>query len=123
MSLGPRLPLSFSPDGGYTGNTTIPQTVKQNLKNLFLTIPGERIMDPAFGVGMKRFLFEPNEHRTHNTIRTKITEQIKKYMSFIDIVEIKISTDPQNENSMFLTFRYIISPLNQQDELQLSVKN
>ena len=29
--------------------------IKQNLKMLILTNPGERVMDPEFGVGIKQF--------------------------------------------------------------------
>ena len=35
--------------------------VNQNLTMLLLTSPGERIMDPYFGVGMKQFIFEMDE--------------------------------------------------------------
>ena len=114
-----KLPLSISPDGGFTSNKTIPQTVKQNLKNLFLTNPGERIMDPAFGIGLKRFLFEQNENHMHTILKKKISEQVGKYMPFISIEDMLIETD---ENALFLTFKYIITPLAQSDQIDLSVK-
>ena len=45
-------------DGPFQLNKTIPETVKQNLKNLVFTNKGERIMDPLFGIGVYSYLFE-----------------------------------------------------------------
>ena len=58
---------------------------KQNLKNLILTSPGERMMDPLFGVGIRRFLFENRTDVLTKTIKNTIANQAKKYMPFITI--------------------------------------
>jgi len=53
--LSPKLPLTVSEVfGPYNLNTNFEDLAKQNLKMLILTIPGERIMDPNFGVGLRR---------------------------------------------------------------------
>jgi phage baseplate assembly protein W len=55
--ISPKLPLANNKvDGAYELNKTIKQSVNQNLKNLILTNPGERIMDPLFGVGLSQIL-------------------------------------------------------------------
>ena len=55
--LTPKLPLAL---GGESGNYQLIQNykdlIKQNFKNLILTSPGERMMDPHFGVGIRNFL-------------------------------------------------------------------
>jgi len=56
--LSVKLPLYLDPDDGIGLNKTYRESVKQNFLNLLLTIPGERVMIPRFGVGLKRFLFE-----------------------------------------------------------------
>jgi phage baseplate assembly protein W len=38
------------------------QTARQKLKNIVLTNPGERVMLPNFGVGIKRYLFSQNSN-------------------------------------------------------------
>ena len=49
------LPLSVSDVfGPYDLNTTFQDLAQQNLKMLILTIPGERIMYPDFGVGLPK---------------------------------------------------------------------
>jgi len=121
--ISPKLPLSIAPSDGYSLNQTMPQVVQQNLKNLFLTNPGERMMDPAFGIGLKKFLFEPNLKATHNNIKVIATKQIKKYMPFITIQAIDITQDTDDGNALYISVKYLISPLNQTDLLNLEVRS
>ena len=55
--LTPALPLKESGELDYKHVDEYGDLVRQNFKNLLLTIPGERMMDPDFGVGIQRFLF------------------------------------------------------------------
>ena len=56
--LSPKLPLRRDFEDGYSMNKNYREMVKQNVKMLLLTAPGERIMDPEFGIGLQTFLFE-----------------------------------------------------------------
>ena len=86
--IGPALPLGRDDKHGvYVLITSYKEEVKQNFKNLLLTSPGERTMDPAFGVGLRRFLFEPRTHLIPQ-IRQKIEQQVGKYMPYIKINNI-----------------------------------
>jgi phage baseplate assembly protein W len=85
----PKLPLKPTADDGKYGLTkTINETVAQNLKNLVLTCPGERIMDPDFGVGLKLFLFEMNDNTTAGLIAERIQTQASLYMPNLTIENI-----------------------------------
>ncbi len=52
-----KLPVALSDTDGIGLTTTIVETLRQNLKTLVLTNPGERVMEPGFGVGLEKFLF------------------------------------------------------------------
>ena len=61
QGISPKLPLTIdSRDGKYALNKTVRQAIAQNLKNLVLTAPGERIMNSDFGVGIRNYLFRDN---------------------------------------------------------------
>ena len=57
-SLAPKLPLTLDSGDGYTSIKILKTMIKQNFKMLILTNPGERVMNPDFGVGIRQFLFE-----------------------------------------------------------------
>ena len=86
--IGARLPLERDDRfGNYDLVTSYVDEVKQNFKNLMLTSPGERMMDPDFGVGLRNFLFEQKDH-VMPKIRQRIERQVRKYMPFIRINKI-----------------------------------
>lgn len=120
--IAPFLPLKIDDDGGdYLSINRIKPLVRQNLKNLILTNPGERIMDPNFGVGIKRFLFENRTNTLTNTIRSLITGQVKKYMPFVSITNVEFSDGIENPNFLGINIFYIIVPNNTSDNLFLEV--
>ena len=94
MAKGLTLKLPVVPDesDGLKLVKNFPDLVEQNLKNLLLTLPGERVMDPAFGVGLARYLFEQNDPITYAEIQSKIQQQVKKYMPFVIINNIMFSS-------------------------------
>jgi len=94
-SVSVKLPLQIDAQDGYVMNKTVYAAVKQNLKMLILTSPGERVMDPLFGVGLRRYLFELANEFTYDDIRGKITQQIKRYMPFVKIKNIAIKAPEQ----------------------------
>lgn len=91
--LAPLLPLNVGPvDGFYDPIKDYKTLVIQNFKMLLLTSPGEKMMNPDFGVGMKDFLFEQNVVQTQNAIASKINSQVSKYLPYINISDIKFAT-------------------------------
>ena len=56
-SIGVKIPITYDSGDGFTMLKTLDDTIKQNLKMLILTNPGERVMEPEFGVGIMQYLF------------------------------------------------------------------
>jgi hypothetical protein len=94
----PKLPLVVDPDDGHVMNKTILDAVRQNLKMLILTSPGERVMDPAFGVGLKHWMFRIMNNQTFSEIATTVGEQISLYMPYIHFHGVGFETNAQDEN-------------------------
>lgn len=116
--LSPQFPLHFTDSGGYASNTTVIEVVRQNFKNLILTSPGERVMLPDFGVGIRNYLFEQNTDEAVQSMLNRTKQQIKNYMPFIEIEQFSPEYD---ENELFITIRYKIIPLDYADILRVTV--
>jgi|TARA_R100001594_G_scaffold123988_1_gene160723 phage baseplate assembly protein W len=91
--LSPKLPLHVDQNYGYGLTKTFKEVAQQNLKMLIMTSPGERIMLPNFGVGIRRFLFENITQRTFDEIEEKIYQQTKIYLPYITIESINFYSD------------------------------
>ncbi len=118
--LSPKLPLSVSGEyGAYEVNKTYLEMIKQNFKNLLLTLPGERMMDPNFGVGLLKFLFEPNTRTVRGRIVDDIDRQTQIYMPFVEVVDVNFSDGV--DGVLFVKIRYKITPLDAVDFLEITV--
>jgi len=118
------LPLTLSDVfGAYNLNTNFKDLAVQNLKMLILTNPGERMMDPGFGVGLRAFLFNQNTPETYSAITTTIQRQVDKYLPFISIDGIRYTTPENNSdlfpNDLIVTVNFTIVPLQQSAVLQI----
>tara|TARA_A100001391_G_C4933604_1_gene242518 strand:+ start:250 stop:654 length:405 start_codon:yes stop_codon:yes gene_type:complete len=116
------LPLTYdNVDGPYELNKTLKDVVKQNLKNLVLTSPGERVMLPDFGAGIRRLLFEPNTGQVFSTAKDRITAQVTRYMPFVQLEDLVILTSDQDAslspNAARLILKYNIGAINESDTL------
>ena len=120
------LPLTLSDVfGAYNLNTNFFDLAQQNLKMLLLTAPGEKMMDPNFGVGLKTYLFEMNAEDTYDRITEKILEQVKIYLPFIKIDDIKYGI-PENNPALFpynlsVGITFTIIPLQLLSNLQINL--
>jgi len=119
--IGPKLPIRFTKESTPLNTQTITENTKQNMKNLLLTSPGERIMDIDFGVGLRRFLFENNTPTVRARLESRIYEQVSKYMSFVRITELEVVHSDDNPNLIDIKLRYDIKNIASDEILSLSL--
>jgi len=105
----------FNTPGVFFSSTTTKEQVKSNLINVLLTVQGERINEPLFGVGLKNLLFEPNINT--DTLESKITDQINLYVPEIELIKANANLD---EHKLFLTLTYRFILNNSTDSIQLN---
>ena len=125
QGISPKLPLEKDEiDGVYSLNKTLKESVKQNFKNLLLTSPGERVMEPTFGVGLRHYLFEPMTSSVYSKIRSKISAQVERYLPFIKIIDVSFlesdATELGIEGYLSVKVSYNIIPLQQTDVLAIN---
>tara|TARA_Y100001938_G_scaffold149625_1_gene237078 strand:+ start:13877 stop:14278 length:402 start_codon:yes stop_codon:yes gene_type:complete len=125
IGIGPKLPLRRDSEHGFYGlTTTFPEQINQNFKNLLLTSPGERVMNPDFGIGLRNFLFEKKSDAIPK-IRQRIINQTKKYLPFIEVNKISFDQDlsedfAKDSQILNLSIDYSIPGLNLNTSLVLS---
>jgi phage baseplate assembly protein W len=95
--------------------------VRHKLRCLLLTIPGERVMYPQYGVGIKRFLFENDVNFPMAQLKNVVTNQVQRYMNFLEINDLSLRSDPQFPNKVTIVMRYSVPSLNVSDLLVLTI--
>jgi len=119
-SIGVRLPINYDSTDGFGMLKTVTQAIKQNFKMLILTNPGERIMDPQFGVGIKTYLFLNYTEDVEQKIRSKIMQQVSMYIPIIKITNLVFASAP-DYNTLGIRIEYSIPDLGTTDLLEFTI--
>jgi len=70
--------------------------VKNSIFNLFNTLPGQKILNPLFGLNLVQYLFQPLNEITANQIGTKILEGISTFEPRVVLQNINVVVDEAN---------------------------
>ncbi|HEX7677349.1 MAG TPA: GPW/gp25 family protein [Thermoanaerobaculia bacterium] len=85
----PFLPV---PVKGVMGYPTLEQSVRDAIRIIVTTRPGEQLMSPQFGAGLQNFLDEGNTIAVRRQIQNAIQGNLQKYESRISVDGVDVST-------------------------------
>jgi len=120
-SIGVSLPILKDSGDGFVMLKNLRQVVKQNLKMLVLTIPGERVMEPDFGVGLKTYLFSNFSEDIYPEIKLKIQRQAAKYIPLVTITSVDIFLISPDTNSFAISIKYSIPDIGIKDLIEFTI--
>ena len=84
-------------DGWFATSKTTMEAVKNNIKNLLNTNVGERFMQPNLGTNLRSILFEQIDDTTIVRIQDMILDSLKLWLPFVEVRDIKISTNDDDK--------------------------
>lgn len=80
-------------------------SIKQAIKNLILTVPGEKPFQPLIGSRVYELLFEPLDPFTMDAIRDEIINTVTQYEKRVDLVNVIVTPIYEN-NKINVTVEY-----------------
>jgi phage baseplate assembly protein W len=109
----PKLPLL--PDNtqpGFQHIDNLQDLVRQNLKMVLLTNPGERVMLPEFGAGINSLLFENfSDKEMLLDLEGRIIQQINEYLPYIELNTVTFGLSEVDRNKIGLRVDYSVPDL------------
>jgi len=108
VAVGLALPINIM-RGKFKSTYTTTDQARTNLKNLLLTIKGERVFQPDFGTNLYKVLFEPNTEFLRDNIREEIKSSVSKWTPYINLKSIQVSGQ---DNTVRVKIDYSVSPSN-----------
>jgi phage baseplate assembly protein W len=73
------------------------EAVKTSIANALLTSPGEKILNPEFGVDLRRFIFEPIDEDTAEDIQDDIEDNLPKWEPRINLENVFVEADEDQQ--------------------------
>lgn len=98
------------------------ENIRQTIRIILSTEPGERLMLPGFGAGLKRFLFEPNTVTTHRLMEEKISKALEMWEPRIKLDAIDVVHDESDAQAVWVIIRYTLVANKTADQLQFRVQ-
>ena len=81
--------------------------IARSVRNLVLTIQGERPFQPVLGTGVNNLLFDNMDKLTASAIRSELRTTIENYEPRVEIHEIIVEADFER-NAFDVTLQYFI---------------
>jgi len=104
-------PAFYGGPNGILSRQEDQQLIKNDLLQLLLTVPGERVFRPTFGTILRSSIFEQLDSRQILAIRDSISESIRTHEPRVNVVKLNLTaTDNTNELRIFLVAQIKVSP-------------
>ena len=111
LGVGWAFPLAF--DGaGSPGVAAYEEDVRQAIRIILGTNPGERLMRSSFGAGLDDFLFAPITAGTRERLRTRVRDALIDWEPRIDVLEVTVVVAGPVRNRLDITIRYRVRATN-----------
>ena len=102
-----------------SGTLTTKEQIKTNLINLLLTVPGERINNPNYGIGLKNLLFENSVDE--DTLLENINNQTSFFMPEISVESAEIERE-LDLYRLSISITYSINNEKNDDSIQINFR-
>lgn len=88
------------------------EDIRQSIRIILETDPGERVMRPDFGAGLRRLLFEPITTNTLALVQQRVEDALTTWEPRIDVIDVAVSADEAPSGVLLITIQYSIRTTN-----------
>ena len=100
----PLLPL---PDAaGRLAYRSLEDSVRESVRVILSTRPGEQLLRPTFGAGLENFVHEPNTLATRGRIRDLVVESLERWEPRIVVDRVDVDELPEQPTQVRVEIAY-----------------
>jgi phage baseplate assembly protein W len=116
--------MAFPPRVGADGRIAWSEgedNIRESMRVILMTEPGERLRLPQFGAGLGRFLFEPNIVATHTLIAERIQDALGRWEPRVRVEAVDVQADRTDPQAAIATITYRLVATQTQERVSLAV--
>jgi phage baseplate assembly protein W len=106
--LGVGWAFPIKPAGGKLAYAGYEPLVEQAIEIILRTSPGERVMEPAFGAGLRDFLFAGNSPVTHRRVEDAVRRALIDFEPRITVEQVQARAAEDEPNLMEVEIDYVV---------------
>jgi phage baseplate assembly protein W len=113
LGRGWAMPVSVDPRSGFIATAEYEEDIRQAIRIILETAPGERVMRPGFGCGIHDLVFETVDSTALQRIRSEVEEALRRYEARIDVLDVAADEDASAEGKLLVELEYRVRRTNQ----------
>jgi phage baseplate assembly protein W len=113
LGRGWAFPVQLDPQFGSVATAEFEDDVRQAIRIILGTAPGERVMRPDFGCGIYDLVFEVIDTTTMTRITNVVTDALTRYEPRIELTDVSVDPLWASEGRLEVNVEYRIRRTNQ----------
>ncbi|NLX10727.1 MAG: GPW/gp25 family protein [Chloroflexi bacterium] len=111
LGVGWAFPPAIEPDGT-ASLVAYEEDIRQSIRIILGTNPGERVMRPDFAAGLNDFLFEPLNATTLARIGQRVRDALIDWEPRIDVLDVRVTADRVQRSLVLIDVHYRVRATN-----------
>jgi phage baseplate assembly protein W len=107
-------PLLPVPENGSLTYPSLEDSIRQSIRIILLTRPGEQLMRPGFGAGLSRYLHEPNTLETRRRIQEAVFKALNEWEKRMVVVRVEVWEDEETPEAVRIEIAYTVKRTGEQ---------
>jgi phage baseplate assembly protein W len=117
LGRGWKFPVGVDPVSGQISMSAYEQDIRESIRIILLTAPGERVMRPDFGCGAHDLVFASISRVTIGLVESRVRECLTKFEPRIEIVSLVVSADNADHGQLIVNLNYRVRETNNEFNL------
>lgn len=80
--------------------------IRSQIMHVIFTPKGQRIREPEFGTDLIRYIFEPDDETTWESVKNEISDAVTRYVNNVVLNDIKIAKSDDNSDAIYVRIDY-----------------
>ena len=112
LGRGWSIPVALDPITGLVAFAEYQEDIRQAIRIIVETAPGERVMRPDFGCGIHDLVFGVNNATTATAVTRAVREALATWEPRIDVLDAYAAPDPSNPSVLVIEINYQVRSTN-----------
>lgn len=117
LGRGWAMPVELEPRTGLVANVQHEEDIRQSIRIILETTPGERVMRPNFGCGIHEMVFDALDSTAIQRVRSIVEEALRRCEARIDVLDVVVEETPSEQGRLIVEIEYRVRKTNQTGNL------
>jgi len=115
-----RIDYPFQFDGrGRTGRSSEEEYIRELIEQVLLTAPGERVMRPTFGSGVRELLFGAASPEVATATQYLIQSSLQRWLA--DLISVEAVEVQAVESALLINVQYVVRRSQTRDRAEITL--